>query len=107
MNKIIELERNKVDNLYRLLEELVLNLEFAKDMDNSSKLNLMTKLRLLNKSIGYLENDIVDILDDLKIGGCNLSKDLEERIQEENQTNQLIKEVSPLLLYYLINRNQE
>ena len=104
MDKIIKLEREKVDNLYHFLENFVLNLELAEDMDNNSKNNLVEKIRLLNKSMENFENDILDILNDLKAGGCVYSKDLEDRLQEEEQTNSLIKQVSPILLYYLINK---
>ena len=87
-------------------QNYIFNFNTFRDKDETSKFNLISKLRLLNQSISYLKFDILDILDDLSLGGCILSKDLEERLHDENITNNLIKDVSPILLYYLINRKK-
>jgi hypothetical protein len=105
MNKIIDIQREKLDNFYKISEDLLLNLNNCINMDSQSKLSLMDKLRMLNNKLFILEDDINEILYDLKINRCSLSRTARLRLQEETRTNNLINEVSPLLLYYLINRN--
>ena len=105
MNKIIDIQREKIDKFYKISEDLLLNLDNCINMDYQSKLTLMDKLTMFNNKLFLLEDDINDILYDLKINRCSLSRSARLRIQEETITNNLIDEVSPLLLYYLINRN--
>ena len=105
MNKIIDIQRNKLDNFYKISEDLLFNLNKSIQMDYNSKISLMDKLRMLNSKLSLLEDDINEILYDLKRNHCSLSRLARSRLQEDDNTNQLINEVSPLLLYYLVNRN--
>ena len=105
MNKVIEIQREKLDNFYKISEDLLMNLNNCIDMDYNSKMSLMDKLRLLNSNLLMIENDINDILYDLKRNHCSLSRNARLRLSEEDETNNLIREMSPVLLYYLVNRN--
>ena len=60
MNKVIEIQREKLDNFYKISEDLLMNLNSCIDMDYNSKMSLMDKLRLLNSNLLMIENDIND-----------------------------------------------
>lgn len=105
MNKVIEIQREKLDNFYKISEDLLMNLNNCINMDYNSKMSLMDKLRLLNNKLLIVEDDINDILYDLKRNHCSLSRLARMRLRDEDDTTDLIREVSPLLLYYLVNRN--
>ena len=104
MDKIRELQETKIHELYEFLDNLMGNLNEFKNFDKNSLSNFIDKLRLMNKTIDYLKDEIIGLLGDLKNNGCNLDDKLVERLQEEEETSQMIQEIAPLVLYYQLNR---
>lgn len=105
MEKIIKIQREKLDSFYKTAEEFIFNLYNANKLDYDSKLVLADKLRLINNKLLYLEDDMYEILSDLNKRKCNLTPNAQRIIEEEDQTNTMIREISPILLLYLMNRN--
>ena len=104
MDKIVSIQREKFDNFYKITEDFLFNLNNGSNLSYDSQLVLIDKLRLLNNKFTLIEDDINDILYDLKRERCVLSSNARLRIQEEDDTNNILREMSPLLLYYLVNR---
>jgi len=106
MEKIIDFQKEKLDKFYKISEDFLYNLNNSTLLRHESQLLLIDKLRLLNNKLSLIEDDINDILYDIKRKNCSLSTSARMRLIEEEESNNLIKEVSPILLYYLINRNK-
>lgn len=104
MDKVINIQREKFDEFYKTIEDFLFNLNKGLKLNYDSQMILIDKLRLLNHKFSLIEDDINDILYDLKRERCILSPDARRRIEEEENTNNILREMSPLLLYYLINR---
>lgn len=106
MEKIIDFQKEKLDKFYKISEDFLYNLNNSTLLRHESQLLLIDKLRLLNNKLSLIEDDINDILYDIKRKNCSLSMSARMRLLEEEESNNLIKEMSPILLYYLINRNK-
>ena len=106
MEKIIDFQKEKLDKFYKISEDFLYNLNNSTLLRHESQLLLIDKLRLLNNKLSLIEDDINDILYDIKRKNCSLSMSARMRLLEEEESNNLIKKVSPILLYYLININK-
>ena len=105
MDYIIDQERIKIDSLYNTLENLISVLtKNSTKLDKKSQGNLVDKLRLFNKNLGNLGDEANNILIDLKNLDCDLDNNLLNRLTEEENTNRMIMELSPLMLLYSMNR---
>ena len=105
MEKILEIQRSKVNGVYEILEKLLLNLEWISDFDKESVENIIDKLRLLNKDLEIVKDRAMDILIDIDNKESILDDDLKNRLEEEKKTNENIKKISPFLLYFLMIQN--
>jgi hypothetical protein len=105
MEKIIDYQKEKLDKFYKISEDFLYNLNNATLLRHESQLLLIDKLRLLNNKLSLIEDDINDILYDIKRRKCSLSMSARVRLREEEESNNLIREMSPILLYYLMNRD--
>jgi len=103
MDSILDHEREIIENLYTNLENLVCLLYKNTDKidNNDHKNNFIDKLRLLNNSIKNINNEIFDLMIDLKNKNCILDENLVNRLEEEENTNRMIHDLSPLMLMYL------
>jgi predicted transcriptional regulator len=104
MDKIIEIQQSKLDSLYQHLDDLMGNLNKASNFDNESLSNFIDKLRLMNKSIDSLKDEINNLLNDLKNAGCKLGEEISQRLNDEEETNRMVEDLAPLILYYQLNR---
>ena len=106
MDHIITFEREKVDTLYKNLENLLIilhsNAYKIKGEDNIN--NLIDKIRLFNKTMDDLNIDIMDLLVDLKNLNCKLDENLSQRLEEEENTSRMVRDLAPLMLLYTLNR---
>ena len=62
MEKVINFQKKKLDNFYRISEDFLFNLNNASSLRYESQLILIDKLRLLNNKLSLIEDDINDIL---------------------------------------------
>jgi len=103
METIIDIQKENVDDLNDILYQFIVNLSKIQDMSNESQNNIIDKIRLLNKKMEILKDNIYDVLDDLMNGGCYMDECLKKKLEEEKQINQNIKKFTPLILYYMMN----
>ena len=104
MDTIINYEREKFDELYSTLEYLIINLEKANyDMNKQSKNNLIDKIRLFNKDLDNLQSQANNILLDIKNKVSLIDSNMDDRLIEEENTNRMIRDFTPLLLLYTMN----
>lgn len=106
MDTIINYEREKVDSLYHNLENLliVLGQNASKIKGEDTINNLIDKIRLLNRTIDDLNIDAMDLLVDLKHLNCELDEHLSRRLEEEENTNRMVRDLTPLMLLYTISQ---
>lgn len=107
MDTIINIQNENVDDLTKLLRTMVKKLPLITKMSKSSQNNIISKIRFLNKSIELISDDVYDILNDFKKGGCKLNHDLEKKLEQEDRVNQNIKKITPLILSYMIYNNDD
>ena len=100
----MEIQQSKLDSLYQHLDDLMGNLNKASKFDNQSLSNFIDKLRLMNKSIDSLKDEINNLLNDLKNAGCKLDEEISQRLNDEEETNRMVEDLAPLILYYQLNR---
>ena len=69
-------------------------------MDKESKFYIIDKLRILNKDIDGLNNNINTILIDNKNKSSTMDLQTITKIKEYEKIDKTIHELSPLILYY-------
>ena len=110
MEIIIKQEKQIVKNLTNNLEEFLLillkNSSKINNVNNANNLNnFIDKIRLLNKSIVNINNEINDVIIDLKNNNFDITDELSYRLDQEEKTIKMISDLSPLILLYIMNQN--
>ena len=97
--ELIELE-NKFTEINNLLNVLVLEIKNKK----LSK-NYLTKLKYFYENLDTVKDNLLDLLDDLKldIDKINITEKLKIQINDQKEINKKLSKISPLLLYLFLN----
>ena len=104
MEKVSEYQAELFNDFKRLYDELLINLFETDKFQPVAKDNFLKKLTLFNKNMEIIKYNIKDLLMDLKLNDCKLSVSANNEIEDEIEINNLLNEVSPLVLYYLANK---
>jgi hypothetical protein len=104
MEKVSEYQADLFNDFKKLYDELLINLFETDKFKPIAKDNFLKKLTLFNKNIEIIKYNIKDLLIDLKMNDCILSVSANDEIEDEIEVNNLLNEVTPLVLYYLANR---
>ena len=100
MDTIKNYQLDKFNELNQSINDLLNNIEKINDMDKESKFNIIDKLRILNKDIDGLNNNINTILIDIKNKSSTMDLQTITKIKEYEKIDKTIHELSPLILYY-------
>ena len=106
MDTIIDIQNENFKDLLELISTFTKYLPEIKNMSINSQSTVIDKLRLLNTRVKLLEDEMLDIINDLKNSKCNLDPILKKRLEQEDQINNNIKELTPIILLYLMNKSQ-
>ena len=104
MEKVTEYQSELFSDMKKLYDEMLINLFEVDKFSPLAKDNFLKKLTLFNKNLEIIKYNIKDLLIDLKMNDCKLSESANLEIEDEMEINNLLNEVSPLVLYYLANR---
>mgnify|MGYP001193309205 FL=1 len=104
MEKVTEYQSELFSDMKKLYDEMLINLFEVDKFGPLAKDNFLKKLTLFNKNLEIIKYNIKDLLIDLKMNDCQLSESANSEIEDEMEINNLLNEVSPLVLYYLANR---
>jgi len=105
MENFVEFQNNEINHVKTVLDDLSKNLYFVDKIDKKSKLNVVDKLRILNKEFSKLEILVNEILCDINNNTSDIDCNQKEKIRQIEKDNKLIYKLSPLILYYqLINQ---
>lgn len=104
MEKVTEYQSDLFNDMKKLYNEMLINLFEVDKFKPVAKDNFLKKLTLFNKNLEIIKYNIKDLLIDLKMNDCKLSESANSEIEDEIEINNLLNEVSPLVLYYLANR---
>ena len=104
MQAVIDNQRETFDNLYKLLENILVYFPNIYKMNDNSKKNILDKIRILNKYIGLLEDKSKDILIDLKNNKCIMDETLINDLNEEEIQANTLKDIMPLILLYQLTK---
>lgn len=100
MDTIKNYQLDKFNELNESINYLLNNIEKINNMDKESKFNIIDKLRILNKDIDGLNNNINTILIDIKNKSSTMDLQTITKIKEYEKIDKTIHELSPLILYY-------
>ena len=100
MDTIKNYQLDKFNELNESTDDLLNNIEKINGMDKESKFNIIDKLRILNKDIDGLNNNINTILVDIKNKSSTMDLQTITKIKEYEKIDKTIYELSPLILYY-------
>ena len=100
MDTIKNYQLDKFNELNESINYLLNNIEKINNMDKESKFNIIDKLRILNKDIDGLNNNINTILIDIKNKSSIMDLQTITKIEEYEKIDKTIHELSPLILYY-------
>lgn len=104
MNKIIHHQKKKFQNIELYFNLLLKNIHKLENLDNLDL--FLKKLYLFNKSLDIVKDNIIKLLDNLEDNNNLILSKKENNLLEEDKNNKLlIDEVKPILLYYLLNKN--
>lgn len=103
MNEIINIQKKKFINIEYYFNLLLKNIKKSEDLENIDI--FIKKLYLLNKSLEDIQNNIIILLNELHENNITLSDETQNILEEDKINKSLVKEVTPILLYYLMYKN--
>ena len=104
MDSIVAIETDVINNTIKNFNLLIKYLDKTFHLDKDSMYNIIDKLRLLNNNINSINSDINDIIYDITNGKSLIDDNLKKRLKEESEINTMIKDLSPLILAYQLNK---
>ena len=105
ITKIILQNKNKMNevlNTFNNLNEYI-STHPLDTLGNNN--NLLKKLHILHDNMDIINDNIMDLYTDLHTDTCILPSDIKEHIDHKNNIEHLCKDLSPLILLYIINKN--
>jgi len=105
MESFIDYQNNEISHIKSRLDNLSNNLYLIVNLNKESKVNLIDKLRILNKELYNLENLVNEIVCDIYKNKSDIDISQKQKIDQIEKDNKLIYKLSPLILYHqLINQ---
>ena len=101
MDNFLEEHLSHINNLTKFLKDYSQNIK--KNIKKFQNLNLSENFYLTNINIENLKDRLLEILSKTE-SGCNYNNTIKNELEEYNLIQQNIKEISPILLYYFINK---
>lgn len=98
MNEFINFNKNQFDEMKTNFLSLHKILKKKKLKNDNFNNNLISKLRILNNNINDLNDDLLEILIDLKNDCCEINKNILDKINLQEKVNDDIKNIIPILL---------
>ena len=97
MSEILVDHIRNINNLITFLED------YLKLIKNVKKSNINNNILLADIAIENIKDRLLEILSESKL--TNIQKHISDEIKSFNEIQENLKEVTPLLLYYFINKN--
>ena len=101
MDKLIKIEKNKFSKLNRKFNKLIKNL--GKSGIEKINIKIIKELNLVNSHIDVLINTIEECNRDINKNNNKISKDLQKKIKNNEEIEEIINKFLPYMLLYQLN----